>query len=442
MTGPGETKKTKTLHDDYIYVEEAQRSFAHVLFLHAAIRIRYFFESWFLLKPLLYPGFSKYQSPHRPKEIPHVDYFTGLGIKICWVISAFARNHRMLLGFLCLIRFMHLLNWIHGKLMDRVVAQMEASGVDFERVRERQIPEYDWKNGNPEEFYNLFVKNPHPVVLRGFMTDTELTRDFTFEKILERYGDEDVLLTRKELDGVPGKLREVDDPKVYLHNSEILFRKYPEVTRALNTKQLEPYLKMKNGYSQIFVGRCGTGSPCHNASVWNMFYMVDGSKKWYMIDPADAYLAYPMQHWGRAAGFLLGLYPDEYDEKALKAFKYCPYYTIELQPGDVMFNPPWWYHGIRNTSETSVGIATRWHPDGIAGSQYRTMEEDYDIHPMATYVFMLGEASWPFLQGVLKEPSPRYDEHATLREKKNRFTHIQRELANGDRTFMGWRPLF
>ena len=46
---------------------------------------------------------------------------------------------------------------------------MENSDVDWEKKRAIKVPEYDWKNGSPEEFYKTFVKRPHPVVLRGFM---------------------------------------------------------------------------------------------------------------------------------------------------------------------------------------------------------------------------------------------------------------------------------
>lgn len=93
--------------------------------------------------------------------------------------------------------------------------------------REVPIPEFDWKNGDPEVFYKTFVARPHPVVLRGFMAGTELTKELTWEKVLENYGEEDVFLTKRELDGYPGKLKEVDNPKTYLHNSEKLFNKYP-----------------------------------------------------------------------------------------------------------------------------------------------------------------------------------------------------------------------
>ena len=71
----------------------------------------------------------------------------------------------------------------------------------------------------------------------------------------------------------------------------------------------------------------------------------------------------------------------------------------------------------------------RWHTDGIAGHKLMMTEEDYEIHRFATFQFFTGLKSIPFLQGILKEPSPKFDEHKTLREKNNRFIHKQQELA-------------
>ena len=75
--------------------------------------------------------------------------------------------------------------------------------------------------------------------------------------------------------------------------------------------------------------------------------MVDGSKKWYFIDPYDSYICAPLFRSGVAAGGCLAMYPDDYDESVMPAMKYCPYYSVELQAGDVMLNPSWWYHAIR-----------------------------------------------------------------------------------------------
>lgn len=61
------------------------------------------------------------------------------------------------------------------------------------------------------------------------MKDTDLLKELCWDKVITKFGTEDVYLTKKELDGFSGKLKEVDDPKVYLHNSEKLFNKYPQL---------------------------------------------------------------------------------------------------------------------------------------------------------------------------------------------------------------------
>ncbi len=319
---------------------------------------------------------------------------------------------------------------------------MKESGVDWENVREIKIPEYDWKKGNPDEFFKTFTATPHPVVLRGFLKGTTLMKDYTFDKIVERFGDETVILTRPDKDGYVGKLKEVLNPNIYLHNSEVLFNKYPQMAKDLETEKLNPYLRKESSYAQLFVGRQGTGAPLHNAGTWNFFHMVDGTKKWYFIDPYDYYLAYPMWLGGHSANIIMNLYPDQFDKKLFPAFQYCPYYVADLQPGDVLLNPPWWGHGIRNTSDKSVGVATRWYENGTVGHNFKTMENNYDICRFASFMFLSGIKSYPFLQDVLYEPSPRYDEHVTLREKHGRFIHRQKELATGSLVVDGWRPTF
>ncbi len=73
--------------------------------------------------------------------------------------------------------------------------------------------------------------------------------------MLEKYGEESVLVTRREEDGIVGKVRDVDDPKVYMHNSEILLKRHPEIRDAFQTERLEPYVRKTHGFSQFFLGR-------------------------------------------------------------------------------------------------------------------------------------------------------------------------------------------
>jgi len=410
--------------------DENKRHWIVAVLLQIGIRLRFWTGCWFGIKPLFFP-ITAYPSPFRPKNAPKYDFVTRVGFVWTWYILALMREPNGLPVFYPIftkLGVVSLVNAFHDWLARRLIAQMEASGYKS-ADREVPIPEYDWKNGDPETFYQTFVKTPHPVVLRGFMKNTALLKDLSWDKVLKKYGDEDVFLTRKEMDGINGKLREVDAPNTYLHNSEVLFNKYPQIRDLFQYERLEDYLHMKVGYEQIFVGRAGTGSPFHNASVYNMFYMVDGKKKWYFVDPNDTYLGYPVASLGRAAAVLCCLWPHEYNVEAFPLFKYCPVFTAELEPGDVLFNPPWWWHSIKNTSEHSVGVASRWHTDGIAGHNLVATEENYDIHRFLSFSFFSGLSSYNFLHGILQEPSPRFDEHTTLRERNNRYVHKQIKIS-------------
>lgn len=192
---------------------------------------------------------------------------------------------------------------------------------------------------------------------------------------------------------------------------------------------------MKVGYEQIFIGREGTGTPFHHAANYNFFYQITGAKRWYFIESFDTFLMYPIAIFGRAANASMCLYPDVYNKQAFPLFHYAPVYSTVLQPGDVLYNPAFWWHAIKNdVTPTSVAVASRWHTNGICGgwSNLSTAEENYDIYRVGSLFFFLGAASYQFLHGILQTPSPRYDEHQTLREKNNRFVHRQWDMhTNG-----------
>lgn len=345
-----------------------------------------------------------------------------------WIAAGFARDTsiQLLYGVMLKLGIVSLMNKVHNFLSERLINQIKATG--YEANQEIPLPEFDWEKYTPDEFFDAFTKIRHPVVLRGFMKNTDLLTKLDWDTVLKNYAEEDVFLTKPELDGFDGKLKEVNNPKTYLHNSECLFNKYPEIRDLFQYQRLEPYLRMKVGYEQIFVGRGGTGSPFHHAAVFNMFYQIDGTKKWWFIDPYDSFLCYPLHIFGKAAGMLAVLWPTDGNLKDFPLFKHCPVYSTELQPGDVLFNPPWWWHSIKNTSAVSVGVASRWHTDGIAGHNLMMTEEDYEVDRISSMGFMVGPSSWKFLHGILQTPSPRFDDHTTLREKNNRYVHKQLEF--------------
>jgi hypothetical protein len=208
-------------------MSENKRLWLVAIYLQLGIRLRYLFETWFGFKALFSPT-TAYPSKWRPKNCPKYDFVTQTGFIWIWLITAWSRDFGIVYAILCKIGVISLFNKIHDWLSNRLIAQMKAAGYS-NADREIAIPEYDFKKGNAEEFYQTFVKRPHPVILRGFMKKTPLLKELSWDKVLSTYGEETVYLTKREIDGFPGKLKEVNNPNVYLHNSEALFNKYPHI---------------------------------------------------------------------------------------------------------------------------------------------------------------------------------------------------------------------
>ena len=109
----------------------------------------------------------------------------------------------------------------------------------------------------------------------------------------------------------------------------------------------------------------------------------------------------------------------------------------------IISNPPWWWHGIKNITEKSTAVASRWHTNGIAGNNCLMTEENYETDRLSSMLFQIGGSGWLFLHNILKDPSPRFDEHMTLREKKNRFVHLQNDFnKNGGLKVFGLNTKF
>ncbi len=94
-----------------------RRSTLQVLILQLAIRIKYFFLSWFLLKPIFASAISAYPSILRPKGIPEVDWLTLFCVRVLWYVGGTLRTYTLFLYILVKLRIMHLLSWFHELLM-------------------------------------------------------------------------------------------------------------------------------------------------------------------------------------------------------------------------------------------------------------------------------------------------------------------------------------
>ena len=112
----------------------------------------------------------------------------------------------------------------------------------------------------------------------------------------------------------------------------------------------------------VFIGGKDSYTPLHHASTPNMFVQIHGHKHWrlipnyYMpiIDPA------PARNFYRSAPLRDGIdfnpFTQNFEDYPL--YQYIDYYKVELEPGDIFYNPPFMWHAVQNPTD-SIGLGYR-----------------------------------------------------------------------------------
>ena len=108
---------------------------------------------------------------------------------------------------------------------------------------------------------------------------------------------------------------------------------------------------------QVFIGGKGTNTTLHCASEHNLFTQVYGEKHWFLYAPKSDFLLNPPIT--RSPYFYSKFNPENPNLNEFPAAKYLSTWECILKPGDVLFNPPLWWHQVKNLSH-SIGVGFRW----------------------------------------------------------------------------------
>ena len=220
------------------------------------------------------------------------------------------------------------------------------------------------------------MKRPHPVVLKGFAKQSPAVKKWSVDWIVANFGNEKALTKTLLGDNIPGRVKDINTPGTYLHNCEAIFVNHPELVEDLELSKLLPFVSADGNSKkphlanlhpragplpiQFFLGRGGTGTGFHCANGFNWFYMIEGSKKWTFVDPRWTVLTFPALNRGALYQSCAVTDPNTVLDKYKPLWRVCPRYAAIVEPGDVLLNPPWWWHCIENLTKDSTAVATRW----------------------------------------------------------------------------------
>ena len=238
----------------------------------------------------------------------------------------------------------------------------------------RVIPVDRVKNLSKEDFIKNYRDKKKPVIFEGAADNWDAIKNWSLDYFKDLHGDDKIVLAdqlnidnpyesttlSKIIDDIKG-----ETGKYYRFYP--LLERHPEHILDFDYKWLRERRNPGTVFEafQVFMGGDGTYTPLHNASQCNLFTQVSGEKEWRLyhyhdtavLDPDPARNVYRDAPFKKAEGPFNPFKPDH--STPYNLFQYIDSYSVHLKPGDVFWNPPYYWHTVRNIGN-SMGVGYRW----------------------------------------------------------------------------------
>ncbi len=247
-----------------------------------------------------------------------------------------------------------------------------------------------------DKFIKLTKNFTSPLVVKGFFKDSYAVQNWNLEYFETEYGEIELpTIEDANIKHIQSKisndtymsnhkyvkLKDVIENirkkgNIYVNNVSRIFGYRPELLDNLNLETTKKYagvdLKNSTSVTHMFLGGKNTGTTLHCSYTGNFFFNVKGKKKWHLIHPK--YSMYLLPTLSRSGLFAVSK-TDIFNKKDIT--EKIPRYEFELDEGDLLFNPPWWWHAVKNESEYTIGCANR----------YTNMVAAIKNNPLYTFIF-------------------------------------------------------
>lgn len=270
--------------------------------------------------------------------------------------------------------------WVQSLRQDahtRIVANVRRSGPG------KVIPVDRLKELSPEDFRRKYLSKGVPVVLAGAAKRWRCLQEWSFESFRQRFGHETIkLVNRKGLTdddivfdheyteeiGFADFLDQALAGRKYMRFSPLL-EKFPELRNDFDGKVFTRLMGFNFGVTHhMFIGGPGTYTPLHNAITPFFFVNICGVKRWAFIPNQYLALLDPA-----ADGFGYnhsGANVDLSNVEQFPGFDCIDRLEAVMEPGDVLFNPAWMWHCVKNDSAT-IGLRYGlYHPKSMVSESY------------------------------------------------------------------------
>lgn len=252
---------------------------------------------------------------------------------------------------------------------ERLVAELESILIAKD---EGGIKEVDRREDlSLEEFIEEYLKPGRPVVLSGVAREWTAVKKWTPKFFEENYGDAPVQLINAAKQDLEDKnykptghvttvgqvVRDIESGGGAYPRFVPLLHQFPELMEDFDKDYLTSFRgpMARDMMFQFFMGGAGTNTALHCAIANNLFVEVYGRKRWYIFEPDYSPIFRPPML--RSTYFISPI--DASKPESTGIMKYVKGYHTVLEPGDVLYNPPFYWHQVENLTAT-IGVGVRW----------------------------------------------------------------------------------
>ena len=236
---------------------------------------------------------------------------------------------------------------------------------------ENHIPVPVIDGTNIKEFIKNYRNKSQPVVLKNVASSWPLFKKWNPEFFAKQYPEDPVILfdaaiENKDLAYSEGKETKSVSLSEFVESMNNggkdyarllpLLDQHPELLKDLDVDWLMSAANngsKKSIKHQLFIGGAGTSTSMHCAIGSNLFVQVHGRKQWWIYSNKNSPLLDPIVD--RSVFFR----SQENSEKPEGKFKKADGWTVVLEPGDILYNPPFFWHQVRSI-DANVGFGFRW----------------------------------------------------------------------------------
>lgn len=236
---------------------------------------------------------------------------------------------------------------------------------------ENHMPVPVLEGANVDDFIKNYRDKLQPVVLKNAASSWPLFQKWNPDFFAEQYPEDPVILFDAAIensklaysDGKETKSTSLSEFIASMKNGGKdyarllpLLDQHPELLKDMDVDWLTSASNngSKNSIKhQLFIGGAGTSTSMHCAIGSNLFIQVHGRKQWWIYSNKYAPLLEPIVD--RSVFFR----SEANGEKPEGILKKAEGWTVVLEPGDILYNPPFFWHQVRNL-DMNVGVGFRW----------------------------------------------------------------------------------